>query len=390
MGSDAWPVLRRAAIPFLAGAAAAAAVIHGLYATALLGLLIALWSAALIQQMVARKAAAPLPAPAPSPTRDAEQRRRLTLYLDLSPAPLVALDANDRLRAINRAARRLLASDDLVQAPPANLREAIAATPPGRSATVRVDAGGGEHAFAVLTADMDTGLRAVRVAALVDIDADLKAAEAATLRDLVQVLSHEITNSLTPIASLSATAATMLAEPDADLPAVREAVATVARRAEGLQRFGEAYRDLARLPPPRIARVELARLAADLAQLFATRWPGVTLRFEPAALPPLDADGDQLAQAIWAVLQNAAEAAATVTLGIERRGGTIAIRIADDGPGIAPADSDAIFRPFFTTKTTGSGIGLALARQVFRGHGGDLMLVATPSGATFDGVLPAA
>lgn len=388
MGSEPWPVLRRAVTPFLAGAAATAALLHGLYATATLSLLVALWAAALIQQAMSRRVATHAPVPSGLGANDAEERRRLTLYLDLSPAPLVALDRDDRLRVINRAARRLLAAEDLVEMPPAKLVEAIAATPPGRSGAARLDAGGGERAFALLTADLDAASRAVRVAALVDIEADLKAAEAATLRDLVQVLGHEITNTLTPIASLSATAAAMLAEPGVDLRAVRSAIETVARRAEGLQRFGEAYRDLARLPPPTIARVDVTSLIGDLAMLFATRWPAATLHV--AALPPsvrVNADADQLSQALWALLQNAAEVADAITVAVEARATEIAIRVSDNGPGIAPGGADAIFRPFFTTKPAGSGVGLALARQVLRGHGGDLVMCADTS-TTFEAVIP--
>ena len=390
MASDAVAILRRAAVPFLAGAAAAVAITRGLYATATLSVLVACWAAALIQQALRRRVP-PATAISPVSASDGDGLRRMTQYLDLSPAPLVSLDTAHRLRAVNRAARRLLGAADLVAAPPPSLVAAIDATPPGRSATVRVATDGGDHMFALVTTDVEgaqvAGARAVRVAALVDIDADLKAAEAATLRDLVQVLSHEITNTLTPIASLSATAAAMLTEPDADLPAAARAVATVARRAGALQRFGEAYRELARLPAPIVARVDAAALLDDLARLFTTRWPDVALRIDRPDIA-IEADADQLSQALWALLQNAAEVARTVTVSIERDAPGVTIRIADDGPGIAAADSDAIFRPFFTTKATGSGVGLALARQVFRGHGGDLLLLSDNGGATFEAHLP--
>lgn len=386
MGFDGWPILRRAALPFAAGVGAALALQRGLYASFVVSVLIALWAAALIQQAVARRAAPPPPPPAPP--ADSAARRRLDLYLDLSPAPLVSLDAAGRLRAINRAARRLFGGDDLVAHPPPALAAAILATAPGRPGSVRIDPGGGTRAFALLAADLDGGGETVRVAALVDIEADLKAVEAATLRDLVQVLGHEITNTLTPIASLSATAAEMLADPDADIAAVRGAIETVARRAHGLQRFGEAYRDLSRLPPPTLAPVDLERVIGDLATLFATRWPGVTLRVGDTPAPRVAADADQLAQALWAILNNAAEVATTVSLDVVATGPTLVIRIADNGPGVAAADAAAIFRPFFTTKAKGSGVGLALARQVFRSHGGDLSLVDAPGGATFEVVLP--
>ena len=394
MASETWAVARQAAIPFLAGAAASAALFGGLYATATLSALVALWAASIIHHAGARRTApvtaTPLGAARASATVDIEERQQLRLYLDLSPAPLVALDAADRLRAINRAARRLFAADDLITAPSPDLITAIAATAPGFSATVQLATAQGEHGFALSTADLHAAGGAMRVAALIDIDADLKAAEAATLRDLVQVLGHEITNTLTPIASLSATAAAMMAEPDADVAAIREAIETVARRAQGLQRFGEAYRDFARLPPATIAPVDLATLVGDLARLFLTRWPLLALTTEiDSRMAKASVDADQISQALWALLQNAAEAASSVTISLAYRDTGISFRVGDHGPGIVQEDREIIFRPFFTTKASGTGIGLALARQVFRSHGGDLRLVeGLPGQTVFEGLLP--
>lgn len=374
-------VLHGAAVPFLAGAAATAALLHGLYATATVSLLLALWAAALVGEAAVRSAAAPPPSVLPA--LDAEEQRRLRLYLDLSPAPLVALAGDNRLRVVNRAARRLFGADELVPAPPAGLIGAIREAAPGRSATVRVDAGDGEHAFAVVVADLDGGTASVRVAALVNIDADLRAARAATLHDLVRVLAHEITNTLTPIASLSASAAAMLAEPAPDVLAVRAALDTVSRRALALQRFGEAYRDLAQLPPPMRQRVDLVALVNDLARLFRTRWPAATLNLTAPAGLEIGGDPDQLAQAIWALLQNAAEAGSHVEVELMRAGAGAMLVVGDDGDGIAPENVDAIFRHFFTTKAAGSGVGLALSRQIFRAHGGDLCLLQAEPAAIF-------
>ena len=120
-----------------------------------------------------------------------------------------------------------------------------------------------------------------RIGALIDIDAELKAAEAAALRDLVQVLSHEIVNALTPIASLAETAVAMLDDPDPTLPKVRDAVETVARRAASLHRFGESYRALAKLPAPSVERIPLAGFVSDLAALL--RRDGRESRLRPTS-----------------------------------------------------------------------------------------------------------
>ncbi|MHA6718750.1 sensor histidine kinase [Sphingomonas sp. RS6] len=375
----------RSAVLMLAGAAGALAWQAGFYASAFVAAFTAL------RAMGTAVAAARQPrvlAPAaqgPAPDR-AYRERRLTALLDLSPAPIVTLDGEGRLHVVNRAARRLFGTAELVAAPPPDLLAAIA-TGQARAATVTI-AG---RSYALTTSDFVLGGSQSRLAALIDIDAELKAAEAATLRDLVQVLSHEIVNALTPIASLSRTAVAMLDDSAPALPAIRDAVATVARRAEGLQRFGESYRALARLPAPQLQTIRIDDLVADLARLFATRWPGHDLQVAAAGSAPLRADADQLSAALWALLQNAAEATGgggVATLTVETGAGETRFRIADNGPGIAAADREAIFRPFFTTKSNGSGVGLALARQIFLAHAGDLRLIPSVRGACFEGWLP--
>jgi signal transduction histidine kinase len=387
MGSRGWAALLRGVLLLLAGAAFALAWEAGLYASALVAALGALWGLATGIVEAQRPQLVPVAAPMPAPD-PAHRERRLTALLDLSPAPIVTLDGEGRLHAINRAARRLFGASDLIADPPALLAEAIGDAA-GRAATVAI----GGRSYALTTSDFALGGAQSRLAALIDIDAELKAAEAATLRDLVQVLSHEIVNALTPIASLSRTAADMLEDEAPALPALRDAVGTVARRAAGLQRFGEAYRSLARLPAPAFAPLDLRAVAADLARLFATRWPDLPLSFEDGAPIRLQGDADQLSAALWALLQNAAEAvgaggAGRVGLSLSRDERAAQWQVWDNGPGVAPTDRGAIFRPFFTTKPQGSGVGLALARQILLAHGGDLALVEGEGGARFEATLP--
>lgn len=387
MGSRGWAALLRGALLLLAGAAFALAWGAGLYASALVSGLVALWGIATGIVEAQRPQLVPVAAPVPAPD-PAHRERRLTALLDLSPAPIVTLDGEGRLHAINRAARRLFGASDLIADPPALLAEAIGDAA-GRAATVAI----GGRSYALTTSDFALGGAQSRLAALIDIDAELKAAEAATLRDLVQVLSHEIVNALTPIASLSRTAADMLEDEAPALPALRDAVGTVARRAAGLQRFGEAYRSLARLPAPAFAPLDLRAVAADLARLFATRWPDLPLSFEDGAPIRLQGDADQLSAALWALLQNAAEAvgaggAGRAGLSLSRDERAAQWQVWDNGPGVASGDRAAIFRPFFTTKPQGSGVGLALARQILLAHGGDLALVEGEGGARFEATLP--
>lgn len=388
MGSRGWEALVRGMVLLLSGGAFALAWGAGLYASAVVSALVGAWG--VITGIVAAGRPQLLPVAAPIAAADpAHRERRLTALLDLSPAPIVTLDGEGRLHAINRAARRLFGVTDLIADPPAVLCDAIGGDGATRAATVAI-AG---RSFALTTSDLTLSGGRTRLAALIDIDAELKAAEAATLRDLVQVLSHEIVNALTPIASLSRTAADMLDDAAPALPAVRDAVGTVARRAAGLQRFGEAYRALARLPAPVFAPMDLRAMAGDLARLFATQWPDVPLVFEAGPPVPVHGDADQLSAALWALLQNAAEAVAgtpagAVGLALHHAADSAGWQVWDNGPGVAETDRAAIFRPFFTTKAQGTGVGLALARQILLAHGGDLVLAEPEGGARFAANLP--
>ncbi|MET0373806.1 MAG: HAMP domain-containing sensor histidine kinase, partial [Rhizorhabdus sp.] len=182
-------------------------------------------------------------------------------------------------------------------------------------------------------------------------------------------------NGLSPIVSLADSAITAAAAGHPSLPNI---LATLARRIEGLEGFTRGYRDLARLPAPVRAPVSLAELGDDLARLFAARFgPGVTLTCAIPDAAMADVDRDQLTQAVWALLQNGAEAAGdhgSVTLSITSAPKALTILVGDSGPGVTPDARTRIFRPFHSSKPTGSGIGLTLARRIARAHGGDVKL----------------
>lgn len=232
--------------------------------------------------------------------------------------------------------------------------------------------------------------RRTRAVSVQPIQGTLDAVEMAAQTDLVRVLTHEILNSLTPVTSLADTASDLLAEPDlAPDPRIadaRAAVATLARRARGLGHFIEAYRAVAQTPQLRRQRFAARAWAGELARLFAAEHPGVPLNAEvaPEGLV-LDADPDLLAQVLINLLRNAAQAmeavaAPRLTLRLLGEGGGVAIEVEDNGPGIPPALRQDIFLPFFTTRATGTGVGLNLARQIVVAHGGTIEAGDAPGG----------
>lgn len=290
------------------------------------------------------------------------------LLLDAAPTPLIALH-HDHARALNRAARQLFGTDARILPVPAPLADESATHLHHEGRRLRIDR---------VRADGDPAVSAV--VALVDVESEASLAEARASAELIDVLGHELLNGLAPIVSL-ADSAQRAADADAvDLALLREILGPLKRRAEGLERFARAYRELARLPAPAIAPWDMAEFLHDLAQGFVRRWPEIELVVDPGAVTAWRFDRDQLSQALWALLHNAAEAAnqgsaARVDLSCRLEGQRLALEVADSGGGILPGSADHIFRPFHTTKPEGSGIGLSLARQIARAHGGTVELV---------------
>lgn len=268
----------------------------------------------------------------------------------------------------------------------ANARRLLAAQPASGRALVVFDTERGTERAMVAVSSLTLEGRAQRVAALLPVESELESETLAAWRQLVQVLTHEIMNSLTPIASLSRTARDLLDEaldgsaaglpPDvgADL---KTALDAINRRADSLVDFVASYRSLSNLPAARPERVALAALFDRVDALVGPAWRarggGVTFAVEPASLE-LMVDPGQLEQALINLLKNAFEA--TRAGGQARvearlvRGSRLRIEVVDDGAGIPEASVPHIFTPFYTTKKQGGGIGLAMVRHLVHANGG--------------------
>jgi nitrogen fixation/metabolism regulation signal transduction histidine kinase len=217
---------------------------------------------------------------------------------------------------------------------------------------------------------------------LADVSLPLQEEEQIAWKRLIRVLGHELSNSLAPIKSIAgsllARVDTMQGE-DATLHDFRRGLGVVESRADGLHRFVQSYRLLAQLPPPHLKPVALGALLERVV-LLEQRLP---ILLEPGPPIVIDADPDQLEQMFINLLANAVDAslangAHPVRTGWRLDDSTVVVTIEDRGMGIANAEN--LFVPFYTTKPAGSGVGLALAQQIARAHGGEIALVNREDG----------
>lgn len=206
-----------------------------------------------------------------------------------------------------------------------------------------------------------------------DVREALREEERLAWQRLIRVIGHEVNNSLTPIRSLAETLRDMLQQgAGGGREEMLEAAGVIADRTESLSRFLAQYSRLARLPPPRPRWVPVAPLLARVASL--DRVHAIEVRSD-AGLEAL-VDEDQLEQALINLVKNAlesqGESGGEVVVTARGSDDGLVITVTDSGPGIANPDN--LFVPFFTTKPGGSGVGLALSRQIIEGHGGTLRL----------------
>jgi len=317
-----------------------------------------------------------------------EQRAHLVqreLLLDTvmqnSPVALVLVDSYRRIAVANIAARHLfnegrsligLGFAEVLQGASAALQ--AAAKVPGDS-LFSVEMDGLEETFHLSQREILLQGRTFHLYLLKRLTRELSRQEVSTWKKLIRVLSHELNNSLGPLSSLAHSGAEIARRGDyATLPTV---FATIAERAEHLHQFVSGYATFAKLPAPRPERVEWRKFLNDLARqsTFGTA----------PILPDLPGwfDRAQVEQALINLLKNAHEAggpADGVELMIMCSGGEQRIEVRDRGAGMSQAVLAQALLPFYSTKRSGTGLGLALSREIAEAHGGRIRLVNREGG----------
>ncbi|RIV20783.1 PAS domain-containing protein [Fibrisoma montanum] len=350
---------------------------------------------------------------------------------------LLTFDTAGQVELVNQAALRLLGIyrlrhlNDLRNVHP-DLVDLLQSSERGPSVNVAAPIvyqtgsrlSGSDRELSIRCASVRLRGRLVTVASLQNIRTELQQRELEAWQNLTKVLRHEIMNSITPIVSLAGTmrdivetdllplpAEPNLAEPSPAEPNLngsgssyrpldatyadavgdlRDALMTIEQRGEGIMRFVDAYRHFTSIPQPVFDEVSVEKLLRHVAQLVQADKPGYPITISVATSNlSIRADGGQIEMVLINLLRNAIESLGSkpdplIQISAVQDGARVVVQVADNGPGIEPEAMEQIFIPFYTTKKTGSGIGLSLSRQIMQLHDGQLTVESTVGqGSTF-------
>lgn len=295
---------------------------------------------------------------------------------------IFAFDGNETLRLVNRAGQELLAQPaERILGRDAKELEMIDCLGGEPTRVLNRTFPGGAGRWGMRRTMFREGGLPHSLVVIADLSQPLREEELKAWQRLVRVIGHELNNSLAPIKSIAGSLGAILRRDkraDDWEDDMRGGLEIIEARAEGLNRFMQSYARLAKLPPPTKLPLQIGPLLRRVASL-ETR-----TQIEVVEGPDtvLNADAAQLEQVFINLLKNAVEAqpdagqagqpTCCVRTGWRALPGAIEVFVEDDGPGIA--NSQNLFVPFFTTKPSGSGIGLVLCRQIAENHGGALTL----------------
>lgn len=334
-----------------------------------------------------------------------EHFRFLQTIVDHVGIGLMAFNPEGEVELINNAAKKLLKIPRLgnikdLESVSSRLAQKLFDLSPGGYDLVKLQQGDDLLQLSIYATGFVLRKQQLMLVAMQNIQNELEEEEMKSWQNLIRVLTHEIMNSITPIASLASTAYGLLKDnQECEVPEtvnevivdVRDAVNTIEKRSKGLLTFIENYRKLTRIPKPDFKIVPIKDLFERVEQLMKDQLELKSIHFsmqiDPESLA-ITADAGLIEQVLINLCKNAMEAVDSFSnpkiklkAGTDGRGNPV-IKVKDNGRGITEEVAEKIFIPFYTTKQQGSGIGLSLSRQIMRQHKGTLRVSSTPNEET--------
>lgn len=339
----------------------------------------------------------------------------LTTLIQQLGVGIISFDTKGRVHLVNDALKELLGKKELINLHSigrisSDLYEQFEQMQGGESKVLKTTVNGKLYQFSINVSEFKLRQQSFKLVSIQDIRGELDENEMTAWQKLIRVLTHEIMNSVAPITSLSGTLNMMVDQSQTSgvpltgqqLTSLHDGLDAIENRSDGLMNFTEAYRSLTRIPLPNIKPVEGQLYFQRIVSLFMPTLSGTQIKFE-SQLPEedftLQIDPDLMEQVFVNLLKNAKEAVSLedgqivlkvnqrtngngikpqATSTIQNPGNPEAsakvfiISIHDNGKGIPDEVADKIFIPFYTTKQTGSGVGLSLVKQIVLLHQGDI------------------
>jgi two-component system nitrogen regulation sensor histidine kinase NtrY len=344
-------------------------------------------------------------------------RRRdyMETVLETIAAGVLSLDAEGRVNTVNRAAARLLGRppEEILHRRYTEVFGGGALLPLGRLVERSAEGGretseqqvtlalNGRPATLMVTVGRlpgPDGAPRGLVVVLDDVSEVVRAQQAMTWREVARRIAHEIKNPLTPIQLSTQRLRKKFAEGAPDAASVfDECTRTIIQEVEGLRHLVDEFSRYARMPAPRPHPTDLHQVVSQVTQLYAGIHPGITMRTElDSTVPHLNLDSDQMRRALINLVDNAVAALGedrgeiVISTRFLSSKAQVLVEIADTGPGFPPEDRDRAFLPYYSTKRSTGGLGLAIVNRIVVEHGGEIRIEDNqPRGARVVITLPA-
>ncbi len=313
---------------------------------------------------------------------------------------LISFDHEGNIGLINTTAKKFLQAPqihNIIELKPINpeLYRQLNDLKPGHKALIRKSS---DVSLAIHATELRLRSKSYKLVALQNIETELQQKELEAWQNLTRVLRHEIMNSITPIASLTETLNQILSEDlhnrnggyyieKESIDDLSDGLNTIENRSKGLIRFVDAYRDYTTIPKPKFTTVLIKKMFTHINNLLSAEMESLGIEFKFILTTEdlvIHADRELIEMVLINLIKNAKEAIIDINepklelrarLDSDQR---VIIEVKDNGPGIIPEAVNRIFIPFYTTKKNGSGIGLALSRQIMQLHNGVLKVKSEP------------